>query len=633
MRCIFWSSLGASVVLAAAGAFGAAGDPDLSFGTGGATITAVGERSEAYALVRQADGRLVVGGQAEEPPPATLVAHFLLIRYLPDGTLDPTFGTGGIVQTDAIPGQSTRVKALLLQPDGKLVAVGFGSLFNHWDDGGDIVLARYESDGSLDTGFGTGGIVVTDVDGYGDQGTTAILQPDGRILVAGFASSSTGGASQDALIARYDTTGTLDPTFGTGGTTTIDFAGRRDRFWDAIRQADGGVVLVGSAIDPATFSGASVGVLARVDADGSPDGAFGAGGTTELDLGFRTHLSRAVQLADGKLFVAGSASPDGISGYAFFARFGASGGLDLSFGGGDGIAEPVTSAYALEPGPNDTVLAGGPGYLWGHWGALGLSRYDGNGQTDTAFGHGGRAAIYPGPGIWNSGSLALVAEPDGSTITVAGFAADGPYVSGVGEPRKVVIARFQASPPSCSGDGDCDACEHCVAGGCVNGPRATCERPATVPGASLLYASEVTKTPRILWKWNHIAGPPGFDPMTQAIGLCMWWGDLPIYESTVPPGTGWLIGHNTVGFRDRHGVNFGIQKLKIGRSGIRLVAKGENIRNNPNGFPDALLTPGDNSIPLHVQLNAQSGKCYAATYPQTSLPGTYVGHVRRGIGY
>jgi uncharacterized delta-60 repeat protein len=107
------------------------------------------------------------------------------VRYLPDGSLDPTFGTGGLVTTDF--GGIDRGFALVLQPDGKLVAAGFS--------GGDFALARYLPDGSLDPMFGTGGLVTTDFGGAAEA-VALVLQPDGKLVAAG-------SCCEDFALARY----------------------------------------------------------------------------------------------------------------------------------------------------------------------------------------------------------------------------------------------------------------------------------------------------------------------------------------------------------------------------------------------------------------------------------------------
>ena len=621
-------SLALGILVGGGVAFGAAaGDPDLSFGTNGIAITPVGGYSEANSVVEQSGGKLVAGGEVADTVGG--FTSFLLVRYEANGTVDTTFGTDGIVRTEVVAGEACRVNELLLQPDGKLVAVGTTANTSYWDAGGDVVLARYEADGALDPTFGSGGIVVTDVQGYPDQGRAAILDPDGNIVVAGFSRSGPTYATEDALIARYDVGGVLDGGFGSGGFAVIHVDGRATRAYGVARQSDGGIVIAGTSGDPTSQSGNRVGWLARVDAGGSPDAAFGSGGTTELLIAESTAFTGLLGLPGDRLLVSGSSSTGNI-GQSLLAQFDGGGDLDLTFGGGDGIVSPTPLVFGFGMDVDGNALGATPGFLWGHWWAMGAARFLADGQLDLTFGNGGRASI-SAPGMWNAGSLAVLGTADGSGVIGAGFVADGPYVSSLGEPRKLAVARFQTAPSPCTGDGDCDACEHCSDGACANGPRTTCERPA-FPGAKIQYAGGPV-TPRILWKWNRIAGAPGFDPMTDAVGFCMWWGTLPVYESSIPAGGGWRTTNTGVVYRSRNGDVFGITNVKVARSGIKLKAKGKNILANPNGFADALLQPADDTIPLHVQLNAESGKCFAATYPQSSMVGKYAGHIRRGLGY
>jgi uncharacterized delta-60 repeat protein len=619
-------------------AFGAAaGDPDPTFGTNGIVRTILPdppvlyETSEAYDLVQQADGKPVVGGYFEGGTPR--FAHVMLARYDTAGVLDPSFGTGGVVVTDAVPGLSTRARSLLLQPDGKLIAVGFAASGVYWDAGGDVLLVRYLTDGSLDPDFGVGGVVVTDVFGHPDQGGDALLQPDGRIVVAGFSNTAEPTASRDALVARYEPDGTLDETFGAGGILALDLDGRIDRARAVALQADGAIVIAGTTNDPvAEFSAPSRGFVARIDADGVLDGGFGSGGVTELSLEFRTGITAMVVLPSGRILVDGSVSGDGIYGHSFLARYDADGVLDPAFGGGDGVLDPGPgSYYALDLDADGAVLAAGSGFLWGHWGAMGVSRLDEDGVLDATFGNAGEASIWPAPFAVNAASFAAVGASDGSTVTVAGFGADGPYGSTpYGEPRYVTVARFRGVGSACAGDGDCDACEHCDGGTCVNGPRTTCERP--IGAAKLVYAGSPV-TPKINWKWGKRTAPAGFDPVTDSVGLCMWWGTTPIYESTVPSGAGWKTSPTgLVTFRDKTRSNFGIEKIRVGKA-LEVKARGPKIQENPNGFPDALFSPADDTIRLHVQLNASSGKCWAATYLQANLVGKYPQHTKTGYGF
>jgi uncharacterized delta-60 repeat protein len=170
------------------------GSLDASFGTGGKVVTPIGTAGDnAHALAIQSDGKIVAAGLSDVGP----TWDFALARFNPNGTLDNTFGTGGKVITPI--GTSDDVaNDVIIQPNGKIVAVG-------WSESNlpsyDFALVRYNINGSLDTSFGMGGKVVTPIGNSTDFGTAAALQPDGKIVVAGY--SEVGPFNLDFAIARY----------------------------------------------------------------------------------------------------------------------------------------------------------------------------------------------------------------------------------------------------------------------------------------------------------------------------------------------------------------------------------------------------------------------------------------------
>ena len=213
------------------------GTLDGSFGTGGKVRTDfAGGSDAAAALVRLPDGRLVAAGRTvscavgEECEEA-----FALARNKDDGTLDETFGSGGLVTTTfGIEGENAR--ALVLQRDGKLVAAGvvgneyFGTL---------IALARYNDDGTLDAAFGGGGRVLTGFPGHPYVNASAlVLQPDAKLVAAG-------GNGFGFVLVRYNPDGKRDPTFGSGGLVFTD-VGVRDSIGAIVLQRDGRLVALGS---------------------------------------------------------------------------------------------------------------------------------------------------------------------------------------------------------------------------------------------------------------------------------------------------------------------------------------------------------------------------------------------------
>jgi uncharacterized delta-60 repeat protein len=181
------------------------------------------------------------------------------------GTLDPSFGAGGIVTTD-FGGSSANVRALAVQPDGKIVAAG-GAFVNGIAD---FALARYNPDGTLDGSFGIGGTATSPFDfpGSFDQVGGAVLQPDGKIVMAGSAV-----LNQFAVfaLARYNSNGTLDAGFGTGGVVTTDFGQLSAEAFSVAVQPDGKIVLAGEA----NIDGGYDFALARYNSNGTLDASFG----------------------------------------------------------------------------------------------------------------------------------------------------------------------------------------------------------------------------------------------------------------------------------------------------------------------------------------------------------------------
>jgi uncharacterized delta-60 repeat protein len=143
---------------------------------------------------------------------------FALARYLPDGTLDPSFGSGGKVTTDLAGGDDAGFFSVAVLGGGKLVALGSGFT----STGQDFTLVRYNPNGTLDASFGSGGKVTTDFAGGDDIGIGLVVQPSGKLVAVGYAFI---GAVRDFALARYKPNGLLDATFGRRGQVTTDFGG------------------------------------------------------------------------------------------------------------------------------------------------------------------------------------------------------------------------------------------------------------------------------------------------------------------------------------------------------------------------------------------------------------------------
>ncbi len=300
------------------------GELDSSFGRGGWTATEVGTFEHAHALALQRDGKIVLAGEAD-----CFFGCFGLVRYKPNGALDPSFGEGGVVRTAFPRLCGCHYMAVEVQPDGRIVAAGrvynrFGQVF---------AVARYLPDGRLDRTFSGDGFVSISF-GNSYEGVEALaLQPDGKILVAGG-----GGRDYDFALARFRANGTLDRTFSRNGLVTVSFGRGR---WDAAHalalQRDGRIVAAGGS--SAGQIGPSRIALLRLTRKGALDRSFGAGGRRlTKPVPFGGYAKAVLVLPDGRILVAGLAfeARDGISSDWALARYTSTGRLDRSFGG-DGI--------------------------------------------------------------------------------------------------------------------------------------------------------------------------------------------------------------------------------------------------------------------------------------------------------
>jgi uncharacterized delta-60 repeat protein len=305
------------------------GTLDRSFSGDGVAVTSIGSLDEAFELVVQKDGKLVVAGESD--------TKFALVRYKRDGSLDTTFDGDGIVTTpiDTASGAS----ALVAQPDGKLVAAGWRA------DGpvspGEFALVRYNADGSLDTTFEGDGIATTAV-GSGDAAANALVrQADGKLVAAGFASN---GTDDDFALVRYNANGSVDSAFGGGdGIVTTPVGSDTDSARALALQKDGKLVAAGP-------SGSDFAVARYMD-DGSPDATLdGDGILTTPDAGSARAL---VVQKDGKLVAGGSRPLLGGKVEQVLIRYLNDGTPDATFGGGGMVTTPngfggALSALALQ---------------------------------------------------------------------------------------------------------------------------------------------------------------------------------------------------------------------------------------------------------------------------------------------
>lgn len=340
------------------------------------------------------------------------------------GQLDTTFGDEGKVVTDLGSGLE-EVRGIAIQSDGKIVAVG-----ESWpepDEQPRFAMVRYNKNGTLDTSFGNKGIVITNINGRADANAVAI-QPDGKIVVAGQ------GKMPDVYhpvfaLARYNSTGRLDTSFGKNGIVTTDFADRPEEgsALGVAIQPDGKIVAVGS-VGPYIYSHDLA--VARYNKNGTPDTSFGKKGQYLYANPTGEAIARAVAFqSDGKLLVAGNVSPGGGNDNFAVLRLTTKGKLDTTFGD-KGVAQSdmlggTDWAYGVSVTDKGKILLGGLAQVYCNWQCekygFGLSQYNADGTPDTSFGDKG-AIFYDF--ISPSGASAMARRSDGKIVLGGHFGND-----------------------------------------------------------------------------------------------------------------------------------------------------------------------------------------------------------------
>jgi uncharacterized delta-60 repeat protein len=332
---------------------------DTTFGANGfASVDCppitVGAYPRARDAVLQPDGRIVLFGACPTLP--TFQVGFLLARLTLDGTLDPSFGTGGRVFTQ-FPVQTALADAGVLQPDGRIVAVGSAN-------GSTIAAARYNVDGSLDATFGTAGLLMLPL-AQPFMVRDVALQPDGKLVIAGKY-----GASDFGLV-RLLPSGAPDPSFDGDGLATANFGGTESGD-SVVILPDGRIVLGGT-------HNADLG-LVRFLPGGSVDATFGTAGLATASNGGPVGADELIRLPNDNLLIAGSATDTGSAADFLLARFLPGGVLDTSFGTAGFLrtdfAASQDGCFAVALAAPDRILtAGFVSSPSGFPGDFGLARY------------------------------------------------------------------------------------------------------------------------------------------------------------------------------------------------------------------------------------------------------------------
>jgi uncharacterized delta-60 repeat protein len=636
-----------------------AGDSNLdpTFGTFGITTTAIGYPDDVgIAGALQSDGKLVVVGVSHDN---TLVASDVaVVRLLSNGQLDPSFGSGGKVTTDVTFGDQG--SAVAIQSDGKIVVAG------NTDDGSllQFLVARYLPNGSPDGAFGVGGVALTDIGGERAQAEAVLLDPDGRIVVAG---SAVIGGDYKIAVARYEDDGSLDESFGMGGIVVTDVAGEGVAN-GIVRQNDGKLVVAGTRYGNLSFNTSDV-VLVRYTDTGSADGAFGAGGIVTRDLGPGIDDGEAVLLQpDGKLVVSGThyTGDQSTNSAATLLRFLPSGSPDGAFGVAGAVITDLTPGH--EAGEGVTRLPDGRYVVVGESGPLPLSnqgldwlvlRYNANGSLDPTFGTGGHLTLGIGaPGNSNDFAHDVLRQPDGKIVVFgSGFNVDG-------DPGRIAVARFggtcgngvlnpgEECDDGNATNGDCCSigCQAEPAGGaCLNNNSLCkasqcdgaghCGRPLaasgcklpTVPLKSQLQFKDKTpdKGDLAVWKWMKGAATSltdyGDPTSTTSYALCVYQGSSAtgalLFETDAPAGG---TCHNRPCWKALNGKGFKYadrdatpngdiaNQLKTGDAGkAHALVRGKGVDLNLPALPLPL--------PVRAQLRASNGMCWEADFSSAGV--------------
>jgi uncharacterized delta-60 repeat protein len=375
------------------------GDLDPTFGAGGTTVVGFGAPGWVYDLAIDAGGKIVLAGRVDGGDATD--ADFAAVRLTRDGRPDTTFGSGGRVEIPVTPGAAyDEADGVLVQGDGRIVLAGGSDVT---EDNRDFALVRLDDDGSPDPTFGSGGKVFVGFD-LGltnlDEAHAVVQQADGKLVVAG--SAEVEGRSYDFAIARIETDGSLDASFGEGGRLTFDFHDSAPNFDLASGVAidAAGRILVAGFSRKAAYDDDFA--IARLTADGAFDPTFGDAGraTIAFDLGgdFADDVEKAIIAPDGSIYLVGIADIGSSHGTRYVcaaAKLKSDGALDTAWGSGGKMTMQVI------PGDNDSELCTGAALqpdgklvLAGSvTNGIAMIRLGRDGNPDPAFGAGGVALI------------------------------------------------------------------------------------------------------------------------------------------------------------------------------------------------------------------------------------------------
>ncbi len=382
------------------------GSLDNSFNGTGYVITNVSTGDDwGRSVIIQPNGRIVVAGRSYDSQ-----WKFSMVRYLTNGTMDASFGNAGKVVTAV--GMEGEAYGMARQSDGKLVLAGDYNNGSNYD----FALARYDSTGVLDPSFSSNGLLSTALGSSQDVAHVVAIQPDQKIVVAGYSSN---GTYHKIGVVRYNTDGSLDGTFGSGGIVVTTVGSLDDDAYGLLIQPDGKILVAGYTNNGSTNQG----VIIRYTATGTLDNTWGTGGIALAPNtgGYDTFFSLAIE-SSGKILAAGYHSVTTTNRDFAILRYTTTGVLDNTFGT-NGVRLTDFSGnndevYGLLIQPDGMLVAAGYSNN-GTANTFALARYSSTGTIDAAFGNSGKVTTALGNPDAYGISVAL--QTDGK-IVVAGRA-------------------------------------------------------------------------------------------------------------------------------------------------------------------------------------------------------------------
>jgi len=395
--------------------------PDSTFGRfGAAWVNVHPTDDQALAVALRPDGRVVTAGRTT----IDSVPQMAVFQYKTDGSLDLDFHWNGkgALAFNSLP---SAAHAVAVDAEGRVVLAGYVTNSGGSEEFG---IVRLLPDGSYDPAFGTGGWAITDFAGGNDQANAIAIQPDGKIVAAGFTRT---GADADFALARYLPNGSLDATFGTGGRVVTKFDVLADIIRDIAIQSNGKIVACGSSAASLVFNTPSYFAVARYLPDGSLDQTFNGTGKVITDIGTdeESDIARAVTfLTTGQIVVAGYSSV-ALASKISVVRYRPNGLLDATFGD-LGVAQTevftnsgnfCTDIVAL---PDNALLLSGMAENVDFKDVF-LVKMLPTGALDPAFGQNGKVVRSLSPKDDNTYGMAL--RPDGRILLAGDTRKDGDF--------------------------------------------------------------------------------------------------------------------------------------------------------------------------------------------------------------